>query len=370
MAAKVYFADLRTSVRRNLFAKLRDLLARMEPETSIRKNTLTAIKVHFGEEGNAAFIRPIFLRPVVDLVRELGGKPFVTDSNTLYVGTRSDAVSHLQTAARHGFTLTVLDAPVIIADGLRGNSAATVPIGKKHFAEVKIALEIAHADAMIVMSHFKGHELPGFGGALKNLGMGCACREGKLQQHANISPKVTRKRCVGCGECVRICPAGAITLAAPGNKAVIDSEKCVGCGECIVACPQQAVAIRWNETIPAFQEKMIEYAYGAGVGKRDRLLFVNFVVQVSPACDCYAHNDLPVVPDLGLLASRDPVALDQACADLVNAAPGVPGSALGEETAAGTDKFRVLYPEIDWEIQLRYAEEIGLGSREYELEKL
>ncbi|MBW1646065.1 MAG: DUF362 domain-containing protein, partial [Deltaproteobacteria bacterium] len=343
---------------------------RLDLGASVRQNTLAAIKVHFGEEGNAAFIRPIFLQPVVAMVRELGGKPFVTDSNTLYVGSRSDAVAHLQTAARHGFTWPVIDAPVIIADGLRGNSAAVVPVGGRHFQEVKIALEVAHADTLIVMSHFKGHELPGFGGALKNLGMGCACREGKLQQHANISPKITRKRCIGCGECVRICPAGAISVDEEAKKAAIAADKCVGCGECIVVCPRQAVAIRWNETIPVFQEKMIEYACGACQGKRDNLLCLNFVVQVSPACDCYAHNDLPVVHDLGILASRDPVALDQACADLVNAAPGVPGSALGEQTAAGTDKFRVLYPEIDWEIQLRYAEELGLGTREYELEKI
>ncbi|MBN2332894.1 MAG: DUF362 domain-containing protein [Deltaproteobacteria bacterium] len=368
MAATVYIADLRTTVRENLFAKIRRLLEKLELASSVKKNTMTAVKIHFGEEGNAAFIRPIFVRPVVEMVRELGGKPFVTDSNTLYVGSRSDAVSHLQTAARHGFTPTVLDAPVIIADGLRGNSAATVAIGQRHCKTAKIALEIAHAEAMVVMSHFKGHELPGFGGALKNLGMGCSSREGKLQQHSNISPKVARRKCVGCGECVRFCPAAAISLS--DDKAGIDPARCIGCGECIVVCPQQAIAIRWNETIPVFQEKMVEYAYAACEGKRDKVLFLNFVIQVSPACDCYAHNDQPIVPDIGILASRDPVALDQACADLVNEAPGMQGSALGEHTAAGTDKFKVLYPEVDWQAQLQYAETIGLGTRAYVLERL
>ncbi|MEA2108605.1 MAG: DUF362 domain-containing protein [Pseudomonadota bacterium] len=366
MASNVYFADLRTSVRNNLFAKIKQLLNKLELADSVRTNTMTAIKLHFGEEGNTSFIRPVFIRPVVEMVKELGGKPFVTDSNTLYVGSRSDAVAHLQTAARHGFNLTVLDAPVIIADGLRGNSSAAVRIEKKHVETAKIALEIANVEAMVVMSHFKGHELPGFGGALKNLGMGCACREGKLQQHSNISPKVTRRKCIGCGECQRWCPAGAITITEE-KKAVIDPESCIGCGDCIVVCPQQAVAIRWNESIPVFQEKMVEYAYAACAGKRENVLFLNFVVQVSPACDCYPHNDQPVVPDIGILASRDPVALDQACVDLVNEAPGVAGSALGDDIDPGLDKFQQLYPKVDWRIQLQHAEDIGLGVRQYNL---
>jgi uncharacterized Fe-S center protein len=370
MTATVYMADLRTSHKNNLFAKIGSLLEKIGLADGVRAGYLTAIKLHFGEEGNTSFIRPVLVRPVVDAVRACRAKPFVTDTNTLYVGSRSDAVNHLETAARHGFSWPVLNAPVLIADGLKGNSTRTVPVNLRHFREVKIAAEICNADALVVLSHFKGHELPGFGGALKNLGMGCAGREGKLAQHSNISPKVVRKRCVGCGHCLEWCPAGAIRIDPEINKAVIDNKACVGCGECIVVCPQKAVNIRWNESIPVFQEKMVEYAYGACCGKRERCFFLNFVTQVSPACDCYGHNDMPVVADLGLLASTDPVALDQACADLVIAAPGLPGSALGDQLAAGVDKFRVLYPEVDWRLQLAYAEEIGLGTRSYELQKI
>ncbi len=370
MAVSVFYADLRTRHTNNLFAKIRRLLEAVGLADGVGTGFLTAIKIHFGEEGNTSFIRPIMVRPVAEAVLEAGGKPFVTDTNTLYVGSRSDAVAHLETAARHGFNLTVCGAPVLIADGLKGNSTRSVAVGLKHFQEVKIAAEIANADALVVLSHFKGHELTGFGGALKNLGMGCAGREGKLAQHSNISPKVVRKRCVGCGRCLQWCPAGAIRLDPESGKAQIDNEACVGCGECIVVCPQKAVNIRWNESVSVFQEKMMEYAYGAWRDKKECCFFVNFVLQVSPACDCYGHNDMPIVADIGLLAANDPVALDQACADLVLAAPGLPGSVLGEDLASGRDKFRIVYPEIDWRRQLAYAEEIGLGSRSYRLEKL
>lgn len=370
MASKVYMADLRTNFKDNLMSKITRLLEYAGLAKGIRPHSLTAVKIHFGEEGNASFIRPILVRPVVDAIHKLEGKAFVTDTNTLYVGSRSDAVKHLETAARHGFSLSVLDAPVLVADGLRGNSVQPVKVDLMHFNEVKIAADIFNADAMVVLSHFKGHELPGFGGALKNLGMGCAGREGKLAQHSNISPKVTRKRCVGCGQCFEWCPVHAISLDEKSGKAVIDSKPCIGCGECILICPESAINVRWTETGPIFQEKMIEYAYGACAGKRECCFFINFVLQVSPACDCYNHNDMPVVADIGILASKDPVALDQACADLVIAAPGMPGSALGDEIESGGDKFKVLYPEIDWRLQLAYAEKIGLGSRSYELEKV
>ena len=370
MTATVYMADLRTSHKNNLSVKITKLLESIGLADGVKAGFLTAIKLHFGEQGNTSFIRPVLVRPVVDLVRGLEGKPFVTDTNTLYVGSRSDAVNHLETAARHGFGWSTLNAPVLIADGLKGNSTHTVTVNLRHFQEVKIAAEIHNADAMVVLSHFKGHELTGFGGALKNLGMGCAGREGKLAQHSNLSPKVVRKRCVGCGHCLEWCPAGAIRVDAEIGKAVIDNEACIGCGECIVVCPQKAVNIRWNESVPVFQEKMMEYAYGACRDKRERCFFINFVLQVSPACDCYGHNDMPVVADLGLLAATDPVALDQACADLVVAAPGMPGSVLGDRLAPGSDKFGTVYPEIEWRSQLAYAEEIGLGSREYRLEKI
>ncbi|MBI4795021.1 MAG: DUF362 domain-containing protein, partial [Deltaproteobacteria bacterium] len=240
---------------------------------------------------------------------------------------------------------------------------------KKHFQSVFLAEALMEAEGMVVLTHFKLHELSGFGGALKNLGMGGASRRGKLAQHSNISPKITEKRCTGCGECVAHCAQEAIQVNPETQKAVIDPAKCIGCAECILVCPYANIQIQWNESIPVFLEKLVEYAYGVMQSKKDRAVFVSFITQVSPACDCYGHNDAPIVGDLGILASRDPVAIDQAAADLVNQARGLPGSAL-KKKSAGTDKFKDIYPQVDWPIQLAYAEELGLGSREYELIKI
>jgi hypothetical protein len=293
----------------------------------------------------------------------------LTDSNTVYVGTRSEAVSHLTTAIENGFAYAVVRAPLVIADGLTGKAEVEVPIKKKHFKSVFLAEALMEAEGMVVMSHFKLHELSGFGGALKNLGMGGASRRGKLAQHSNISPKVTEKKCTGCGDCVAHCAQEAILINPETQKAVIDPARCIGCAECILVCPYANIQIQWNESIPVFLEKLAEYAYGVMQSKKDRAVFLNFITQVSPACDCYGHNDMPIVADVGILASRDPVAVDQAAADLVNEARGLPGSAL-KKKAAHTDKFKDVYPQVDWPIQLAYAEELGLGSREYELVKI
>ncbi|WP_459942133.1 DUF362 domain-containing protein [Deferrisoma palaeochoriense] len=367
MASDVYFCGLRTSHRRTLFHKIDDLLERAGLAQCVGKGDLVAVKLHFGERGNASFLRPVFVRRVVDRIRGLGAKPFLTDTNTLYRGSRTEAVSHLETAILHGFTYATVGAPVIIAGGLRGNTGVRVPVPGVHFREASIAAEIAHADALVVLSHFKGHDVAGFGGAVKNLGMGCATREGKMAQHSGVSPKVKAKRCVACGECARWCAHGAIAV---GEKASIDPDRCVGCGECILTCPTGAIQIRWTEGPQSMQEKMAEYACAALHGKRDRAVFLNFVAQVSPACDCHAHNDAPIVADVGLASGRDPVALDQACVDLVNACPGRPDSALKAHHEPGGDKFRGVYPEIDWSVQLVHAERIGLGSRRYTLTRL
>jgi uncharacterized Fe-S center protein len=230
------------------------------------------------------------------------------------------------------------------------------------------------ADTLICVTHFTGHELSGFGGALKNLGMGCSSREGKLSQHSNISPKVKAKTCKGCELCLGWCPQEAISIRPPlpGQKdkhgtAFIDPEKCIGCGECILTCPTGAILIQWNETIPIFQKKMVEYAYGAVQKKKGRVLYLNFLTQISPACDCNSYSDTPIVNDIGILSSEDPVAIDQASVDLVNGEAGNRSSKLSKNWNPGEDKFRALYPEVDWSIQLAYGEEIGLGTREYEL---
>jgi uncharacterized Fe-S center protein len=374
MKCDVFFADLKAVSGKTIFDKLDILLDRTDLKGKIREKDLVAIKLHFGEKGNTAFVRPIFLRRVVDRVKSCKGKPFLTDTNTLYRGARQEAISHMTTAFENGFAYSVVDAPILIADGLRGNSSVKVRIDKPLFKTVSIAHAIYMADAMISVAHFKGHELSGFGGALKNLGMGCASREGKLSQHSNISPKVKKKDCKGCKLCLSWCPKDAISMLPPREEdrgkpgvAFIDPEKCIGCGECILTCPTGAVQIQWNETIPIFQKKIVEYAYGAVHKKKGKILYLNFLTQVTPACDCNGFSDTPIVNDIGILASEDPVAIDQASVDLVNLEEGNRSSKLLKNWEKGGDKFRAIYPEVDWSIQLACGEEIGLGTREYEL---
>ena len=368
MKSPVYFAGLRAKPSGNLTDKVRHLLDAVDLAARIKKRALVAVKLHFGETGNTAYVRPVFVRKVVDRIKEAGGSPFLTDANTLYVGTRSDSVAHLRTAILNGFTYAVVDAPLIIADGLRGGYETAVTVNLKRFKKVYIGAEIVRADTIVSVAHFKGHELSGFGGTIKNVGMGSASRKGKLAQHSTVSPKVNRKKCVGCGECVAYCAQEAIFLVK--EKAKIDQKKCVGCGECILVCPNQAIQIQWDQAIPVFLENMVEYTAGALKGKKESAIFLNFITQVSPACDCYPHNDAPIVPDIGIVASTDPVAIDQASADLVNNAEGLRSSCLTKHFKPGKDKFRALYPNVDWEIQLEYAEAIGLGTRDYELVRI
>lgn len=365
MASKVYFTDLRASFKKNLLSKLTMLLESVNLKGIIPPRSLVAIKLHFGETGNLAFIRPNFIRRIVDYTKEIGASPFLTDANTLYAGTRGNSVSHVNTAIENGFAYAVVNAPIIIADGLRGASFEEIEIDKDIFRTAFIGKEIAEADALISVAHFKGHEVSGFGGTIKNLGMGCASRKGKLQQHSGLSPKVNRKRCVGCGDCVEHCGQEAISLA--DKKAVIDQQRCIGCGECIIICPNKAIDVRWGSDTALFQKKMVEYAFAALTGKKRRSVFLNFLINISPDCDCLPFNDAPVVRDIGIMASLDPVAIDQASADMVNQQAAMDNSCLGSRNMADDDKFRGIHPEIDWSIQLSYAEEIGLGNRDYSL---
>ena len=368
MPSTVYFIDLRASYKESFVDKLGRLLNAASLSRVIKKRDLTAVKLHFGELGNTAFIRPVFIRKIVDCIKEAGADPFLTDANTLYVGTRSDSPHHVSTAIRNGFAYPVVDAPIIIADGLRGKSEASVTINQKRFKRVYIGKEIVEANSYVSVAHFKGHELSGFGGAIKNTGMGCASRKGKLAQHSVVAPKVTRKKCVRCGDCIVRCSQHAIAMSKA--KALINPKKCIGCGECILVCPEQAIAIQWNETVPVFLEKMVEYTMGVLKGKKDRALFVNFITDVSPACDCPPFNDAPIVRNIGVVASTDPIAIDQASVDLVNQERALPDSCLKKNKLPGKDKFKALYPDIDWPIQLDYGEKLGLGSRKYRLEKI
>jgi uncharacterized Fe-S center protein len=339
-----------------------------ETDNIITPGDLVAVKLHFGEKGNHTFIRPVFVRRVVDEINKKGGKPFLTDSSTLYPGERKEAVSALTCAIENGFAYAVVGAPLIMCDGIKGQHAVKVEIAGELLQSVSIGAEIVEADALVAVSHFKCHELTGFGGALKNLGMGCSSRAGKMEQHSTVAPVVAEKFCNGCGVCLKACSHNAIEIIEA--KAKIDPSACVGCSRCITACPQKAINIQWNESSALVMKKIAEYAKGALAGKSGKLLFLNFITQVSPACDCYGHSDAPIVNDIGICASIDPVALDQACADLVNAAQGNMNTALGSGHEPGGDKFRGVYPEIDWEVQLEHAEKIGVGKRDYELVKL
>jgi uncharacterized Fe-S center protein len=330
----------------------------------IKKDDLTAIKIHFGERGNDSYINPVLVRPVVDGVKAQGAKPFLTDTNTLYSGSRHNAVDHLLTALEHGFGYEVTGAPTIISDGLRSDNIKEVQIGKKQFSSVKLAGDIVSADSMIVLSHFKAHELAGFGGAIKNLAMGGAPAIGKREQHA-VRMSVESDSCIGCGSCVEVCPEGAISLDQ--GKACITKEDCIGCGECMTVCPEKAIDPDWATAITPFMERMTEYAYGVAKSHEGRIGYMNFLTDITPDCDCCPWSDAAIVPDIGFLASTDPVAIDQASYDLVNSQVGLASSMLENNLESGNDKFRGLRSFTEPTVQLSYGEEIDLGSRSYQL---
>ncbi|WML67906.1 MAG: Ion-translocating oxidoreductase complex subunit B [Methanoregula sp. SKADARSKE-2] len=367
MKSKVYFASIRAlSDHESTTSKIRRLFDAAGFASLFAPREKTAVKLHFGELGNDGFISPVYVRQVVEKIRECGGLPFLTDTNTLYLGSRSNAVEHATTAILHGFDYAVTGAPVIIADGLDGKNVARVAIGKKHFERVAIAGDIQAADSMMVLSHFKGHIASGFGGALKNLGMGCAPPEGKRAQH-NARPFTIYERCTGCGKCVRVCPMDAIVVI---ERSSIDRNLCIGCFECMHACPEQAIDIDWETEIPQFMERMAEYAYGAVKDKPGKVAYMNFLIRITPDCDCFPFSDAPIVPDIGLLASDDPVAIDAASFDLVNQQIGFTDSLLSSHHATGEDKFTGVHVHTDGYHQVRYAEKIGMGYRSYELVKI
>jgi uncharacterized Fe-S center protein len=368
MTADVFFAGLRArGDADSRSAKVRRLFTEAGMGGCIRDRDLVAIKLHVGERGCDTHVSPVHVRQVVDMVRAEGGRPFLTDTATLYSGSRSNAVDHIATAISHGFDYAVVGAPVIIADGLRGDHFVEVKAGRKHFDRVKIAGDIARADSMVVISHFKGHMLAGFGGAIKNLAMGCAPAAGKREMH-RADPLVVPEKCRGCGTCVEVCPAGALALV--GEKARLDPERCLGCGECMAVCLQSAIDFDWLVEIPPFVERMVEYACGALEGKRGRAGFFNFLLNITPDCDCVPWSDAPLVPDIGILASRDPVAIDAASLDLVNRQAGLQGTLLHAHHRPGGDKFTGTWEHTRGDLQLSYAEECGLGERDYRIREI
>lgn len=367
--AKVYFTDLRTKPGVNLLDKVEKLIKKAGIEGIDFKNKFVAIKIHFGEPGNLAYIRPNYAARIVKLIKDLGGIPFLTDSNTLYSGRRSNAVDHLEAAYENGFNPLSVGCHVIIADGLKGTDYREIELNMKHCKIAKIGTVIADADIIISMNHFKGHEMTGFGGALKNLGMGSGSRGGKLEMHSASKPKIHVENCISCGQCIKNCAQEAIEFNEK-RKAVIDYDKCVGCGQCVAVCQFNAAQVIWNESADTANEKIAEYAYGVVNEKPN--FHINFIMNVSPNCDCWDSNDVPIVPDLGIMASYDLVALDKASIDMVNNAPVGKGSMLEEKVCEGheneeEDKIHHIHPNTDWRVGLNYAEKIGLGHQDYEL---
>ena len=362
--SKVYFTNLRTKMNEGLPKKLQKLIRAAGIENIDFENKYTAIKIHFGEPGNIAYLRPNYAKAVADVVKSLGGKVFLTDCNTLYVGGRKNALDHIDSAYENGYSPFSTGCHVIIADGLKGTDEAYVPVeGGEYVKEAKIGQAVMDADIIISLNHFKGHEATGFGGALKNLGMGCGSRAGKMEMHSAGKPLVNEKKCIGCGSCVRICAHDGVRVT--DKKAFIDHNRCVGCGRCIGACPVDAVHPGEDESYDILNKKIAEYVYAVVAGRPN--FHINLVIDVSPYCDCHAENDLPIVPDVGMFASFDPVALDVACADAVNAQPVTPGSLLDERNRCHHDHFTDVTPETNWHSCVEHAEKLGIGTCAYEL---
>ena len=361
--SKVYYTNLRVKNGDNLLKKLERLIRKAGIDTIDFDGKFTAIKMHFGEPGNLAYLRPNYAKAVADVVKSLGGKPFLTDCNTLYVGARKDALEHMDSAYTNGFSPFSTGCHVIIADGLKGTDEVYVPVeGGEYVKEAKIGRAVMDADVFITLSHFKGHECTGFGGALKNIGMGCGSRAGKMEMHSSGKPHVDQDLCIGCRKCAQICAHGAPEFK--DNKATINHDKCVGCGRCLGVCPKDAVCPASDESNDILNYKIAEYTKAVIDGRPN--FHINIVVDVSPYCDCHAENDAAIVPNVGMFASFDPVALDVACADAVNAQPAISNSLLGE-AEQDDDHFHAVSPTTNWKSCVEHAEKIGIGTMEYEL---
>ena len=363
----VHFTDFRCTDAENLQQKFTRLLKTAGLGQIDLKDKYVAIKIHFGEPGCLAYLRPNWAKTVVDFVRAQGGKPFLTDANTLYVGRRKDALEHLSAAYENGFSPFSTGCHVIIADGLRGTDDVAVPVPDgKYVKEAYIGRALMDADVVISLNHFKCYEMTGIGGALKNLGMGGGSRAGKKAMHSTVHPTVDTASCIGCGKCTRECAHGACTVGAD-RKAAIDPAKCVGCGRCIGACNRDAIQSDFGTPCTVMQGKIAEYA--AAVVRGRPSFHISFVCDVSPHCDCHSMNDVPLVGDLGIAASTDPVAIDKACADLCNAAPVNPMSCLAGVDTKG-DLFTTMHPSTHWQDAVEEGARMQLGSLDYELKRI
>ena len=370
--SKVYFTDFRTVANGDgLPKKLEKLIKKAGIADIDMDEKFVAIKMNFGELGNLGFLRPNYARAVVNVVKELGGKPFLTDCNTMYVGSRKNGLDHLYCAWENGFTPLSVDCPVIIADGIKGLDDVSVPVeGGEYVKEAKIGRAIMDADVFISLAHFKGHELAGFGGTIKNIGMGCGSRAGKTEQHSNGKPRINELVCRGCKRCKTMCANNGLVYQEDKKKMTVNYDNCVGCGRCLSACNFDAISFGYDNAAESLNVRMSEYARAVTFGRP--CFYINIVRDVSPNCDCHCENDVPILPNIGMFASFDPVALDQACADALCACEPLPNTQLTEMMALPNfvdkkDHFCNASPDSEWQSCLEHAEKIGMGSREYEL---
>lgn len=369
--AKVYYTDFRAKIGEGLPTKLKRLIKAAGIGDIDMDGKFVAVKMHFGELGNLSFLRPNYARAVVDVVKELGGVPFLTDCNTLYPGSRKNAIEHLYCAWENGFTPMTVGCPVIIGDGLKGTDDIEVPVeGGEYIDKAMIGRAVMDADIFISLSHFKGHETTGFGGAIKNIGMGCGSRAGKKAQHMNGQPEIDHELCRGCRACLRECANDGLSFDESTRKMSINTQNCVGCGRCIGACNFDAIAFANYAATKDLNCRMAEYTK-AVIQNRPNF-HVSLIVDVSPNCDCHAENDTPILPNIGMFASFDPLALDQACVDACLKATPLPNSQLAEamekeDFCDHHDHFENTTPNSEYKTCLAHAEKIGLGTRDYEI---
>lgn len=358
MSSKVFFTDFHVTPGTTILKRFEKLLRTSDLKDIDFKGKLVAVKTHFGEYGNLAYLRPNYARILCDYIKEMGGVPFLTDCNTLYVGSRKNAVEHIDTAYRNGFSPLATGCQVVIADGLRGLDEVLIPVDGDYVHSAKIGAAIAQADVFISLSHFKGHESTGFGGALKNIGMGSGSRAGKMEMHTEGKPQVDQDKCIGCGSCIEICAHDGPSIT--DGKAAIDHNKCVGCGRCIGACPVDAVYETDYNSNDILNKKIAEYSKAVLKGKPH--YHISVVCDVSPYCDCHSDNDLPIIPNVGMFASGDPVAIDVACADACNKMPRI-----GYHCEGHGELFSDVNKGTNWMVCIEHAEKLGLGTREYTL---
>lgn len=370
--SKVYFSDFRIPYRSGgLYGKLQRVMRQAGIQTIDMEEKFVAIKMHFGELGNLAFLRPNYARAVVEEVKKLDGKPFLTDCNTMYPGMRKNALDHLQCAWLNGFTPITVGCPILIADGLRGLDDVEVPVvGGEYFKTAHIGRAIMDADIIISLTHFKGHEFAGFGGAIKNLGMGCGSRAGKAAQHTCNKPVISSALCRGCKSCMRECANGGLVFDEEKKKMTLNVDNCVGCARCLGACNFDAISFSQDNAPHELDCRMVEYAKAVCDGRPN--FHISFVMDITPYCDCHRDNDTPILPNIGIFASFDPIALDQACADACLKATPMPNSMLTDNMKKVGfkdlgDPFSNTIPIIDWKSCLEHGEKIGLGTRDYEL---